>query len=181
MQINSFVSRYSTTLLIVDVLFVIEFDVNNDKILFQMNFQLVVYTGTYNTLKLANEDGFLNPVFLQPQSDEFKVAVNKHRVPLYVYKILYRAETHEGIAFLVLNNPNENNCNGVKICNLNDELCVEYGWKDVKSDDPRKGCVFCCDVNQLQKLSKTAFPRIKVPKILRGPTAALTTVSSNDD
>lgn len=145
---------------------------SNANISLQMNSNLVVYAGTYDSLSLDTPYGTRTSVKLLTREEgtgKKRRIIKGHRVPKHLWMILFRTETQEGIAFLMLNNPNEKNCDDVKICGAkNVDVCAQYGWRQIKSNEPYKGCMYCCEVKALQKLSKIAFPHIKVKNTLTG-------------
>ncbi|KAK3932230.1 Dynein heavy chain 11, axonemal [Frankliniella fusca] len=116
---------------------------------------LTVYTGTEGVLTIPNAKGVPTPLYLN--DDDKKIPI-----PDNFWKVLYDAETKQGIALVGSNNPlleSEDNLLCKNICEAN-------GWPTIR--DYRKGLIYCCSVSDFQKAVSYA-PKLSVSGVLQGP------------
>ncbi|KAJ1525323.1 hypothetical protein ONE63_010145 [Megalurothrips usitatus] len=116
---------------------------------------LTVYTGTEGILTLPNAQGVATPLYLN--DDDKKIPI-----PNNFWKVLYDAQTKQGIALVGSNNPlldSEDNLLCKNVCEAN-------GWPTIR--DYRKGLIYCCSLADFQKAVPHA-PKLSASGILQGP------------
>lgn len=116
---------------------------------------LTVYTGTQGILTLPNAKGQATPLYLNDDAQTIPIPDN-------FWKVLYDAETKQGIALVGSNNPlldSEDNLLCKNVCEAN-------GWSTIR--DFRKGLIYCCTVADFQKAVSYA-PKLSVSGVLQGP------------
>lgn len=114
-----------------------------------------VFTGTHGVLTLPDVNNNDKKILL--------VSDKKLPVPKYMWKIAYHEDSHEGIAFVALNNPFAQKGNtDVELCK---DICNHYGWGSNSWNDYSKGFIYCCDVNEFQKVVDVGL-KLKTKNVL---------------
>ncbi|CAH1119014.1 unnamed protein product [Phaedon cochleariae] len=116
-----------------------------------------IITGTYDILKLPDDDGNEISIFL--------VSKNKLPVPKFIWKIIYHEDSRKGIALVSLNNPFINKITQDLI--LCEDICEQSGWASDKWMNTTRGYVYCCDINEFTRTVRSV-PRINVSGLLTG-------------
>ncbi len=112
-------------------------------------------TGTWGWLQLKNESGELRKVHLDSANERIKLAD-------ILWKLVYEPSTGKAIAFILHHNPYQDSCES-KIC---DDICSNYGWSEVSSNNLDGGCTYCCDVRKV-RFRITNIPSVEVTDILK--------------
>jgi DNA/RNA endonuclease G (NUC1) len=100
---------------------------------------LVVYTGTFETLTLANVNGVQKPIYLAVDANNNNVIP----APKYYWKVVHDPATNKATAFIGINNPHLTTVTGADVfCN---DVCSQVGWMTWSNRfDIPKGYMFCC-------------------------------------
>lgn len=96
----------------------------------QLQSDLTIFTGTYETLKLNNK--------------KMTLERNALDIPKWTWKIVKDHASDSGIAFVTYNNPFATTI--TKLCS---DICDDYGWDWKERKNFSKGHTICCDVNEL--------------------------------
>lgn len=111
------------------------------------NIDLVVYTGTYGTLTLADVNGVQKPIYLAKDGSN----VNVIPAPKYYWKVVHDPATNKATAFIGINNPHLTSVSGADVfCS---DVCGQVGWMTWSNRfDIPKGYMFCCTAQALHNV-----------------------------
>lgn len=111
------------------------------------NIDLVVYTGTYEVLTLANVNGVQKPIYLAQDTNNNNVLP----VPKYYWKVVHDPATNKATAFIGINNPHLSSVSGADVfCS---DVCSQIGWMSwTNRFDIPKGYMFCCTAAALHNV-----------------------------
>ena len=100
---------------------------------------LVIYTGTYGILTLADVKGVQKPIYLAQDANNNNVIP----APKYYWKVVHDPATNKATAFIGINNPHLSTVVGSDIfCT---DVCSQIGWMSwTNRFDIPKGYMFCC-------------------------------------
>ena len=114
----------------------------------QLKYDLVVFTGGFDVLKLNNK--------------KITLASDGLEVPKWSWKVVLDSSNKNGIAFATYNNPFATNVN-----NLCNDICDENGWNWKERKNYSKGYTICCDVGDIMRIVSDIPPEAKSNGILQ--------------
>ncbi|EFX85987.1 hypothetical protein DAPPUDRAFT_313567 [Daphnia pulex] len=100
---------------------------------------VVVYTGTFETLTLADVKGVQKPIYLAKDGNNNNVLP----APKYYWKVVHDPASNKATAFIGINNPHLTSVSGADVfCT---DVCSQVGWMSWSNRfDIPKGYMFCC-------------------------------------
>jgi hypothetical protein len=100
---------------------------------------VVVYTGTFETLTLADVNGVQKPIYLATDGNNNNVLP----APKYYWKVVHDPASNKATAFIGINNPHLTSVTGADVfCT---DVCSQVGWMSWSNRfDIPKGYMFCC-------------------------------------
>lgn len=111
------------------------------------NIDLVIYTGTYGTLTLADVNSAQKPIYLARDANNNNVIP----APKYYWKLVHDPATNKATAFIGINNPHLTSVTGADVfCS---DVCNQVGWMTWSNRfDIPKGYMFCCTSQSLHNV-----------------------------
>lgn len=117
---------------------------------------LDIYTGVYDRLRLIDERGEEQDIFL---ADNDLI-----EAPLWLWKVVENARTDQAIVFITLNNPFVAKQEIQEFC---PNICADAGFVDKNFVNIKKGYTFCCSLAEFRKVVQVLPPNVKAKHLLR--------------
>lgn len=121
----------------------------------EYNEKLLIYTGSYRQLHLADSYGQIVPIWME--SDE------KIEVPEYLWKVIMNEKENSAIVMITLNNPFAKRSDVQEFC---PNVCERAGLSNLNFNKMLKGYTFCCELNDFKAAVKILPNNVQAQNLL---------------